>query len=69
MHLTPTDTHRQALRYVLNTGETVTAAQFDDDNDPIGPMLRNDLVPLYLRVDSNGVLKLTEAGRREVNAR
>lgn len=58
-----------ALVYLVNTGESVTAIQFDQDHEPIGPHLRdalteNDLV----YTDRAGLLKLTELGRRGLRA-
>jgi hypothetical protein len=53
---------KQALQYVKNTGESVTEAQFDDDNEPIGPQLRADIKGYYTLND--GVMKLTEEGRK-----
>lgn len=54
---------KQALQYIRNTGESVNAAQFDDDNEPIGPLLRRDIVPAYAAPDAAGILKLTDAGK------
>lgn len=52
-----------ALVYVLNTGHNVTADQFDDDHEPIGPKLRARLVPRYMKPrESDGKLVLTEDG-------
>ena len=59
------DQLRQALRYVSNTGETATVAQFDDDHEPIGLMLRLDMVPRYVSIEG-GVLHLTAEGRAAV---
>lgn len=55
----------QYLQYVHNTGGC-TAAQFDDDWDPIGPMLRAELVPKYLVEDmTDKQLMLTPEGETE----
>jgi hypothetical protein len=35
----------QYLKYVQNTGGNVTVAGFDDDWEPIGPRLREELMP------------------------
>jgi len=60
-----TSFERQALRYVINTGGAATVATFDDDHDPIGPMMRERLVPQFLTVSADGHLLLTEAGLSE----
>lgn len=54
-------TVRQALQYVLNTGGNCTIAVFDEDHDPIGKALREELMPTYL-IESCGKLRLTYAG-------
>lgn len=53
---------RDALQYLINTGESVNAAQFDDDHEPVGPMLRQDIAA-YVRIDKAGILKLTDEAR------
>lgn len=53
---------RGALAYVVNTRETATVAHFDDDHEPIGPILRERLVPRFLREGPDGRLKLTGEG-------
>jgi len=57
------DNIKRAVEYIRNTGESVNAAQFDDDNEPVGPLLRADVVPKYASPDAQGILKLTDAGR------
>jgi hypothetical protein len=57
--------YRQYLQYVINTGGTATISGFDEDWEPIGPMLRRDLMPTYM-VEERGVLVLTDQGRTEV---
>ena len=52
------------LQYVHNTGG-VNVVQFDDDWDPIGPMVRRELVPTYLTEGSDGSLTLTAEGEAE----
>lgn len=52
----------EALRYLLNTGESVNATQFDDDHEPIGPLLRKDIAP-YVTTDPKGIFKLTSEAR------
>jgi hypothetical protein len=56
----------RALEYVRNTGETATVAAFDDDHEPVGPLLRADLVPTYIEIRA-GVLKLTIQGREAID--
>ncbi len=55
---------KRAVQYIRNTGETATIAQFDDDHEPIGTLLRDDIVPRYAVADDKGILKLTEEGRQ-----
>ena len=50
----------QSLVYIINTDHSATIVGFDDDHEPIGPMLRQKLVPVYLNPD--GRLRLTEDG-------
>lgn len=50
------------LAYVAATGGNATVEQFDDDHEPIGPMLRRDLIPEFIMLDRNGKLQLTSAG-------
>lgn len=57
---------REAIQYVRNTGETVTIEQFDDDHEPIGPMLREEIIPLFVVPGSDGKLKVTQAGLNEL---
>ena len=52
----------QSLVYIINTDHSATIIGFDDDHDPIGPMLRQKLVPVYLKEYSDGRLRLTEDG-------
>lgn len=52
---------RLALAYVVNTRGAATVAGFDEDHEPIGPVLRERLMPDYLVVDE-GQLKLTALG-------
>jgi hypothetical protein len=57
-----TDAQKQALVYIVKTDHTATVTGFDEDHDPIGPMLRADLSPRYLRASADGRLRLTEDG-------
>ena len=58
------DDLRQYLQYVIHTGGNATVAGFDEDWEPIGPMVRRELVPTYL-IEEDGKLKLTNAGKLE----
>lgn len=53
---------RQALAYVLNTRGNATIAIFDEDHEPIGPMLRERLMPDLLAVGDDGKLTVTQRG-------
>ncbi|WP_158669963.1 terminase large subunit domain-containing protein [Bradyrhizobium guangdongense] len=53
------------LQYVQNAGGNATVASFDDDYSPIGPMLRGELMPTYMR-EEQGSLILTDAGQRSL---
>lgn len=57
-----TPTAKQAIQYVINTGGNCTVAIFDEDHEPIGPELRQEIMPEYVREDQ-GKLYATEAGR------
>lgn len=54
--------HKQALEYVRNAGGNATVASLDDDFEPIGMMLRENLIPMYIE-EVDGKLVLTDAGR------
>ncbi len=60
---------KQAVEYVRNTGGNTTVAIFDDDHEPIGPMLRKEIMPMYVVEQSDGKLALTDAGRELIGAR
>lgn len=53
------------LQYIDNAGNP-TPAQFDDDQEPAGPMLRRIMAEDGLAVVRNGHMYLTEAGRKAV---
>lgn len=38
------ETEKRAIEYIKNTGGNPEVAWFDEDHDPIGPMLRNQLI-------------------------
>lgn len=53
----------QYLQYVANTGGNATVATLDDDFDPIGPMIRRDIMPTFVVETPDGKLALSDAGR------
>ncbi len=53
---------RQYLQYIENTAGNATVAQFDDDWEPIGPMVRRDIIPMLAEINEGGFLVLTERG-------
>lgn len=63
MTQTVSEHQKQYLQYVINTGGNATVATLDDDFDPIGPMIRRDLMPTYIVEQDDGKLALTDAGR------
>ncbi len=66
----PVSAHqKQYLQYVINTGGNATVATLDDDYEPIGPMIRRDLMPTYIIENEAGKLELTEAGKAELARR
>lgn len=61
--------HAQALQslvYVRNTGGLATVENFDEDFEPIGPALREQVMPAFVGVDETGHLQLTLAGLLEL---
>lgn len=57
---------KRAIQYVINTGGNCTVAIFDDDHEPIGPMLRKEIMPLYV-AEEFGKLYATDVGRAAVS--
>lgn len=53
------------LEYITNAGNP-TPAQFDDDWEPAGPMLRRTMAEDSLIEVLDGRMYLTEAGRKAV---
>lgn len=53
---------RRALAYVLNTRGNATVEIFDEDHAPVGPMLRERLMPGLLAVGEGGKLTVTQLG-------
>lgn len=58
----------QYCRYIVNTGGNATIVGFDDDWEPVGPMVRRDLIPKYAVENADGKLELTDAGRALLEA-
>ena len=54
------------LNYIVNTGSNVDVAGFDDDWEPIGPLVRAELMPRYIVAGADGKLVLTDEGRAAV---
>ena len=48
----------QYVEYINNTGGSPTVEQFDEDWEPIGPMLRRDMLVAGLITEDNGVIRL-----------
>lgn len=48
------------LQYIKNTGIQLTTDQFDDDWEPIGPMVRGDLVREKLVTEVDGIIAVAE---------
>lgn len=57
---------KQYLQYVVNTGGNATIERFDDDWEPIGPMVRRELMPTFVEEGENGFLKLTADGEKQL---
>lgn len=56
------------LQYLKNTGESVTPEMFDEDWEPIGPMVRKDMEREgVMVVDSeSGLMLVTEKGAKQL---
>ncbi len=52
--------HQQFLDYITNTGGHPTIGMFDEDWEPVGPMVRKDLIKMELIKEENGVITLRE---------
>lgn len=62
---------RKALEYIHNAGGTPEVRWFDDDHEPIGPQLRDDLlkagmVEIIAGFDDEDIIVLTKAGTNEL---
>ena len=55
---------RKYIEYIRNTGGEPTLAWFDEDWEPVGPTVRADLLNEGVAEESDGKIRLTEAGRR-----
>ena len=58
---------KKYLEYVRNTGGQATINNFDDDWEPIGPMVRQEIIPRYVVEDANHNLVLTHEGINELS--
>lgn len=65
---TVSEHQKQYLQYVVNAGGNATVATLDDDFEPIGPMIRRDLMPTFMVEQDDGKLALTDAGREALKA-
>lgn len=45
------------VQYIRNVGRPVKFEEFDDDWEPIGPMIRKDLVAAGFCVEEDGCIK------------
>jgi len=61
------ETTKQALQYVKNTGGGATKADFMDDHEPIGGLLW-DSIRVLVREDDHGRIFLTEDGEKVLGA-
>jgi hypothetical protein len=59
----------RCLQYVRNTGGNATVAIFDENWEPIGPMVRQRLVPEFMVENGDGKLVLTDAGEAVLEER
>jgi hypothetical protein len=64
-----TQNELDALQYVVNTGYNATVEAFDDDFEPVGPLLRANLMPRYMVVNDQDKIQLTEDGVRALEER
>jgi hypothetical protein len=49
--------HKKALDYIQNAGGSPKIEWFDDDHEPIGPRLREDMKDAGLIVEKDGTVK------------
>ena len=52
--------YQKYLDYVTNTGGSPTVDQFDEDWEPVGEMVRNDLVAQMLITISDNIIELRD---------
>ncbi len=50
------------IEYITNTGGSPTVGQFDDDWEPIGPMVRKDLLEEGMITVVDGTITAVEGG-------
>lgn len=53
--------YQKYLEYIKNTGGSPSITQFDDDWEPIGPRVREDMKRLGLVFEVDGRLKVAES--------
>jgi hypothetical protein len=60
-----TSTQQKAIQYIENTGGNPSIEWFDEDHDPIGPTLRDNLKTNGLIVEHNGKILVTDKGEKQ----
>ena len=56
------------MSVATSSNGNATIEHFDEDHEPIGPMLRKELMPRLVEATSDGSLRLTIAGFALVTA-
>lgn len=56
------------LKYLAAVGVVLTVEAFDEDWQPVGPMIRSGLLRARLAEESGGTIHLTQYGRFYVEA-
>ena len=64
--MTVRDELKKYLDYIVNTGSNVDVAGFDEDWEPVGPMVRAELMARYIIEGPTGKLVLTDEGRAAI---
>ena len=60
---------KKYCEYLVNVGRPLAVEDFDEDWEPVGPTIRNDLFYLGLVVkDEDGKLSLTDPGKQLARA-
>lgn len=49
---------QKAVEYIRNTGGSPAIKQFDDDHEPVGPMLRKELKGAWMVYEHDGKIML-----------